>query len=225
MSVPVITIDGPSGSGKGTITKEVASTLNWHILDSGALYRILALAVEGQQVDWGNEVDTRKIISELDIDFQRDASGCQVIYLDEIDVTKEIRQEKCGTNASRIAKFSLVRHELMLLQKNFIKSPGLVADGRDMGTVVFPEAVLKIFLTASAAERSKRRYKQLKEQGINVSLSAVLKDILNRDEQDESRDIAPLVPALDAVTIDSSNLSIDNVSQEIIRLYKARMNA
>ena len=112
----------------------------------------------------------------------------------------------------------------MLLQKNFIKSPGLVADGRDMGTVVFPEAVLKIFLTASAAERSKRRYKQLKEQGINVSLSAVLKDILNRDEQDESRDIAPLVPALDAVTIDSSNLSIDNVSQKIIRLYKARTN-
>ena len=159
MSVPVITIDGPSGSGKGTITKEDASTLNWHILDSGALYRILALAVEGQQVDWGNEVDTRKIISELDIDFQRDASGCQVIYLDEIDVTKEIRQEKCGTNASRIAKFSLVIHELMSLQKNFIKSPCLVADGRDMGTVVFPEAVLKIFLTASAAERSKRRYK------------------------------------------------------------------
>ena len=132
--------------------------------------------------------------------------------------------EKCGNNASRIAKFSQVRSELLSLQRKFIRFPGLVADGRDMGTIVFPEAILKIFLTASASERSKRRYKQLKEQGINVSLSAVLKDILIRDERDEKRAIAPLVPAQDAVTIDSSDLSIEDVSQKIIRLYKARTN-
>ena len=160
----------------------------------------------------------------MNIDFQTDRVDRQIIYLNEVDVTKDIRGEKCGNNASRIAKFSQVRFELLSLQRKFIRFPGLVADGRDMGTIVFPEAILKIFLTASASERSKRRYKQLKEQGINVSLTAVLRDILIRDERDEKRAIAPLVPAQDAVTIDSSDLSIEDVSQKIIRLYKARTN-
>ena len=224
MSIPIISIDGPGGSGKGTITREVASYLNWHILDSGALYRIVALAIERHQIDWDDEVKIIEIIPKLNIDFQTDRVDRQIIYLNEVDVTKDIRGEKCGNNASRIAKFSQVRFELLSLQRKFIRFPGLVADGRDMGTIVFPEAILKIFLTASASERSKRRYKQLKEQGINVRLTAVLRDILIRDERDEKRAIAPLVPAQDAVTIDSSDLSIEDVSQKIIRLYKARTN-
>lgn len=224
MSIPIISIDGPGGSGKGTITREVASYLNWHILDSGALYRIVALAIERHQIDWDDEVKIIEIIPKLNIDFQIDRVDRQIIYLNEVDVTKDIRGEKCGNNASRIAKFSQVRFELLSLQRKFIRFPGLVADGRDMGTIVFPEAILKIFLTASASERSKRRYKQLKEQGINVSLTAILRDILIRDERDEKRAIAPLVPAQDAVTIDSSDLSIEDVSQKIIRLYKARTN-
>ena len=224
MSIPIISIDGPGGSGKGTITREVASYLNWHILDSGALYRIVALAIERHQIDWDDEVKIIEIIPKLNIDFQIDRVDRQIIYLNEVDVTKDIRGEKCGNNASRIAKFSQVRSELLSLQRKFIRFPGLVADGRDMGTIVFPEAILKIFLTASASERSKRRYKQLKEQGINVSLTAILRDILIRDERDEKRAIAPLVPAQDAVTIDSSDLSIEDVSQKIIMLYKARTN-
>ena len=224
MSIPIISIDGPGGSGKGTITREVASYLNWHILDSGALYRIVALAIERHQIDWDDEVKIIEIIPKLNIDFQTDRVDRQIIYLNEVDVTKDIRGEKCGNNASRIAKFSQVRFELLSLQRKFIRFPGLVADGRDMGTIVFPEAILKIFLTASASERSKRRYKQLKEQGINVSLTAILRDILIRDERDEKRAIAPLVPAQDAVTIDSSDLSIEDVSQKIIMLYKARTN-
>ena len=141
MSIPIISIDGPGGSGKGTITREVASYLNWHILDSGALYRIVALAIERHQIDWDDEVKIIEIIPKLNIDFQIDRVDRQIIYLNEVDVTKDIRGEKCGNNASRIAKFSQVRSELLSLQRKLIRFPGLVADGRDMGTIVFPEAI------------------------------------------------------------------------------------
>ena len=220
MSIPIITIDGPSGSGKGTISRRVANILGWKILDSGSLYRITAHALRKYESNINNENDVTNILPLLKINFGISADGGQLIYLNDENVTSQIRTEKCGIDASLIASYPNVRSALMILQRSFIESPGLVADGRDMGTVVFPEADLKIFLTASLKERAKRRYKQLKEHGINVSLTAVSRDISIRDKQDQEREHAPLVPAIDASIVDSSNMSIEEVSEEIIKLHE-----
>jgi cytidylate kinase len=220
MHIPIITIDGPSGSGKGTISRKIASILGWKTLDSGSLYRIVAFAVRKFGLDINNEIIVKNLIASLSISFDSTNDGKQKIFLNEGNITDGIRTENCGIDASIIARYSSVRAELMVLQKSFIEAPGLVADGRDMGTFVFPEADLKIFLTASLKERAERRHKQLKELGNNVSLSAVSRDISIRDKQDLERKYAPLVPAIDACIIDSSDMSIVEVSEEIIELYK-----
>jgi|TARA_B110000116_G_scaffold271570_1_gene292722 cytidylate kinase len=220
MNIPIITVDGPSGSGKGTISREVANILSWKILDSGSLYRITAFAVRKYNLNINNEVDVKTMLSSLNINFDISCNGEQLIFLNQENITSLVRDEKCGIDASIVARYPSVRGELISLQRSFIETPGLVADGRDMGTVVFPEAGLKIFLTASLEERAKRRHKQLKELGINVSLTAVSRDISIRDKQDQEREHAPLVPASDACIIDSSKMSIKEVSEEIIKLHK-----
>ena len=220
MHIPIITIDGPSGSGKGTISRKIASILGWKTLDSGSLYRIVAFAVRKLGLDINNESIVKNLIASLSISFDAANDGKQTIFLNEENITNVIRFENCGIDASIIARYSSVRAELMVLQRSFVEAPGLVADGRDMGTFVFPGANLKIFLTASLNERAKRRHKQLKDLGNNVSLTAVSKDISIRDKQDLERMHAPLVPASDACIIDSSDMSILEVSEEIIELYK-----
>ena len=220
MHIPIITIDGPSGSGKGTISRKIASILGWKTLDSGSLYRIVAFAVRKLGLDINNESIVKNLIASLIISFDAANDGKQTIFLNEENITNVIRVENCGIDASIIARYSSVRAELMVLQRSFVEAPGLVADGRDMGTFVFPGANLKIFLTASLNERAKRRHKQLKDLGNNVSLTAVSKDISIRDKQDLERMHAPLVPASDACIIDSSDMSILEVSEEIIELYK-----
>ncbi|MDA9109792.1 (d)CMP kinase [Woeseiaceae bacterium] len=220
MHIPIITIDGPSGSGKGTISRKIASILGWKTLDSGSLYRIVAFAVRKLGLDINNESIVKNLIASLSISFDAANDGKQTIFLNEENITNVIRVENCGIDASIIARYSSVRAELMVLQRSFVEAPGLVADGRDMGTFVFPGANLKIFLTASLNERAKRRHKQLKDLGNNVSLTAVSKDISIRDKQDLERMHAPLVPASDACIIDSSDMSILEVSEEIIELYK-----
>ena len=220
MHIPIITIDGPSGSGKGTISRKIASILGWKTLDSGSLYRIVAFAVRKLGLDINNESIVKNLIASLIISFDAANDGKQTIFLNEENITNVIRVENCGIDASIIARYSSVRAELMVLQRSFVEAPGLVADGRDMGTFVFPGANLKIFLTASLNERAKRRHKQLKDLGNNVSLTAVSKDISIRDKQDLERMHAPLVPASDACIIDSSDMSILEVSEEIIELNK-----
>jgi cytidylate kinase len=212
---PVITIDGPSGAGKGTVSQLIAEKLGWHILDSGALYRLLALAVShhGMSVE---DVDTLKVLSEhLDIQFQQSEEGKIEIILEGETVTQAIRTEEVGNNASKLAAIPEVREGLLLRQRAFSQLPGLVADGRDMGTVVFPSAQIKIFLTASAEERAQRRLQQLQQKGETVNLAELVKTIKERDERDANRAIAPLVPAAGALVIDSTDLSIEQVVEMI----------
>ncbi|MGI1677474.1 MAG: (d)CMP kinase [Cellvibrionaceae bacterium] len=213
--IPVITIDGPSGAGKGTICQLVAKHYGYHLLDSGALYRLTALASEKKGVDWENEAAVAKLAQSLEIEFETDGSRVKVLLSKE-DVTDDIRKENIGIGASIVAAQPKVREALLMLQKSFKASPGLVADGRDMGTTIFPEASAKIFLTASAKERADRRYKQLLEKGESVSLRALLKDIQARDERDSNRASSPLKPANDAMILDSSGLSIDEVLAKAI---------
>jgi len=212
----VIAIDGPSGSGKGTIARRVARALDWHLLDSGALYRLVALAAARKgQTDAPAEA-LAAIASDLDVRFESDDAGEERVWLGDSDVSAELRTEECGRLASHVAALPEVRQALLGLQKGFRTAPGLVADGRDMGTTVFPDAVLKVFLTASADERAKRRHKQLKDKGIDVSLPALSRDIEDRDRRDSERSVAPLRPAEDARLLDSSNQTIDDVTQTVL---------
>jgi cytidylate kinase len=214
--VPVLTIDGPSGSGKGTIARRVAKDLGWHLLDSGALYRLVGLAAERRGKTGDSDEMIAKIAAGLDIRFQSSQNGEESVLLDGEDVTRAIRTEECGRLASAVAVLPAVRDALQGVQLSFRKAPGLVADGRDMGTHVFPDARLKVYLTASAEERAKRRYKQLKDKGIGVSLAALSRDIEDRDRRDTERMLAPLRPADDARVLDSSKLTIDDVTRTVL---------
>jgi cytidylate kinase len=214
--VPVIAIDGPSGSGKGTIARRVAQALGMNLLDSGALYRLVALAADRRGAADAEPKDLADIAAGMDIRFSADEEGDEQVWLDGEEVSGELRTEECGRMASRVAAIPAVREALLALQKGFREPPGLVADGRDMGTTVFPDAALKIFLTASAEERAKRRHKQLNDKGIDVSLAALSRDIEDRDRRDSERSVAPLRPAEDARLLDSSNLTINEVTQFIL---------
>ena len=215
--VPVITIDGPSGSGKGTVAALLAAKLGWNFLDSGALYRLLAFAARNHGVDLTNEEALKLLAAHLDVQFgaAKDGHGMQIILEGE-EVTSAIRNEQVGAGASQVAALPAVRDALLQRQKAFREPPGLVADGRDMGTVVFPDAPLKIFLTASAEERARRRYLQLKGKGDDVNLASILDEIRARDERDTQREVAPLKPADDAVQLDSTDLSIEQVLGQIL---------
>jgi cytidylate kinase len=216
-SVPVIAVDGPGGSGKGTITTRLANHLGWHFLDSGALYRLTALAVIKHGLSLDDEAALGQLVSSLDIRFE--TKGQDVIaVLDNEEVTERLRYEETGVMASKVAAIATVRSALTARQRRFRQLPGLVADGRDMGTVIFPDAKLKVFLTASAEIRAERRYKQLKEKGESVNLTRLFREIKARDLRDQSRSVAPLRPAEDAVIIDSTKLSIDEVFFEIVSL-------
>jgi cytidylate kinase len=208
---PVITIDGPSGSGKGTVTQRVAERLGWHVLDSGALYRLVGLAVEESGNNFDDELKISEIASNLKVSFEAGR-----VLMDGRDVTDAIRSEGAGNNASRVAALPAVRAALLDWQRDCARAPGLVADGRDMGTTVFPGAALKIFLTASAAERALRRYKQLIEKGMPANLPALTTEIETRDQRDRNRAASPLVPAPDAIEIDSTRLTIDEVVERIL---------
>ena len=218
MSVPVVTIDGPSGSGKGTISLTIAQKLGWHFLDSGALYRLLALSLLNKNLSFDDESVMADMARGLDIHFSAETGGEVEIYLENKQVTNEIRTEKCGNAASKVAAVPAVREALLERQRGFRQPPGLVADGRDMGTVVFTDAPLKIFLTASAEERAKRRYNQLKQKGIDANLAALQDEIAERDKRDAGRAVSPLKAAEDAVIIDSTHMSVDEVVTQIMAL-------
>lgn len=210
--IPILTIDGPSGSGKGTVGKIIAQKLGWHFLDSGAMYRLLGFAALKEGVSLDDAARLAVLAGELKIKFD------DGVFLENQEVTQDIRAEKVGLAASKVAKLPKVREALLRCQRDFLKLPGLVTDGRDMGTVVFPEAKVKIFLEASCEERANRRYKQLKEQGINVNLGAILHDLEARDARDRERAVSPLKPAQDAIVIDTTNLSIDDVVEKIMQI-------
>ena len=214
--VPVVTIDGPSGSGKGTISRHVAEALGWHLLDSGALYRLVALAAAQRGIDLEDARAVADVAARLDASFAAGADGEEEIRLDGDDVTEDVRTEETGAGASVVAALPAVRDALLDRQRAFRRPPGLVADGRDMGTRVFPDAPLKVFLTASPAERAKRRYKQLKEKGIDVNVAALSRDIEERDRRDSERSVAPLRAARDARVLDSSDLSIEAVTRIVL---------
>jgi CMP/dCMP kinase len=219
--VPVVTIDGPSGSGKGTISRAVARHAGWHWLDSGALYRLVALAGQDAGLAPDDVKSHAAAALALDARFESGPAGERVLLRDR-DVTAELRTEAVGAGASRVAAWPEVRAALLDRQKGFARPPGLVADGRDMGTVVFPGAELKIFLTASAEERALRRHKQLKDKGSGVSLAALSREIAERDARDATRAVAPLKPAPDAHVIDSTGLTVEEVVDRVLALGRGR---
>ncbi|GAB3016296.1 (d)CMP kinase [Bowmanella dokdonensis] len=222
-TAPVITIDGPSGAGKGTISAMLADRLGWHFLDSGAIYRVLAVASLHHQIDAQDELGLVPLASGLDVSFETQ-SGSSRIILEGEDVTDSIRTEEVGAVASQVASLPRVREALLRRQRAFRDDPGLVADGRDMGTVVFPSAEAKIFLTASAEERATRRYKQLKDKGLDVSIERLLTDIQARDERDINRSVAPLMPAGDALVLDSTQMSISQVLDTVMKFVEDRLH-
>lgn len=217
MSIPVITVDGPSGSGKGTISQRLARKYQFPMLDSGALYRLTALAVVNHQIDIENRQAVAEIARNLDVRFET-AHNCVRTILEGQDVSDQIRLESIGMKASAVATYASVREALLSRQRAFKTMPGLVADGRDMGTVVFPDAWIKIFLTASAEERARRRYNQLLEKGESVSFEPILADIQARDAQDQNRSVAPLKPADDAQIIDSTSMTVEQVFAAIVQI-------
>lgn len=220
---PVITLDGPGGSGKGTIAQKVAQKLGWHLLDSGALYRLVALAANNHGVALDNEESVRILAENMDVQFLVDNPEEPIrIILEGENVTDDIRTEEAGRGASKVAVLPGVRQGLLQRQHDFRESPGLVADGRDMGTVVFPDAELKIYLTASVEERAERRLKQLQQKGMSANLADLQDSIQARDEQDMNRSVAPLVPADDAIVIDSTSMSIDEVFTELMAHAKQK---
>ncbi len=223
MSAPVVTLDGPGGAGKGTIAKLLARHLGWHLLDSGAIYRLVALAAIREGVDLSDENAVKTIACALDAEFVVSDDHSVKTLLSGQDVGSELRTEQTGAAASQIAAYTSVREALLGRQRRFAEPPGLVADGRDMGTVVFPEAPLKIYLTASLEERANRRYKQLKEQGLSANIQALLRELAERDERDANRTVAPLRPAEDAVILDCTELSINQVFEQVLSLVRERV--
>ena len=222
-TVPVVTIDGPSGSGKGAVTAQIAEWSGFHVLDSGALYRLVGLAARRAGVSLEDERALAEIATHLDTTFQpEDGEEDWAVYLGTEIVTALIRTDEAGVDASLVSQFSSVRGALIERQRAFKAAPGLIADGRDMGTIVFPDATLKIFLTASAEQRANRRYKQLKNKGMDVNFAALLESIQARDVRDMTRSVAPLVPAEDSVVIDSSELSLSEVVQRVRSLMIER---
>jgi cytidylate kinase len=224
-AVPVLAIDGPSGSGKGTIARRVAEALGWHLLDSGVLYRLAGLAAARQGKSQAPAAELARIAGGMDARFTVDGAGREHIWLDGAEVSAEIRTETCGRLASHVAAIPEVREALIGLQRRFRQPPGLVADGRDMGSTVFPDAFLKVYLTASARERAKRRHKQLKDKGIDVSLAALSRDIEERDRRDSERSVAPLKRASDARLLDSSKLTIDEVTRTVLLWVEETLSA
>lgn len=218
-SIPIITVDGPSGSGKGTLSHELADKLRWHFLDSGAIYRVLAESARRHAVSYDNDKALVALANNLDVIFEKRPSR---ILLEGQDVTLAIRTEQCGAGASQVAAIPKVREALLGRQRAFQKMPGLVADGRDMGTVVFPHADLKIFLEASPEERAKRRQLQLKGQGIDVSLGTLFTEIAARDKRDRERAVSPLIPAHDAIVLDTTSMSIEEVLDRVLQVATAR---
>ena len=220
-AAPVICVDGPSGAGKGTLSLRLASALDWHLLDSGALYRVVGFACRQAGVSLDNSDAVAEVARALDVDFSPTDAGVTV-WLSGENVTSAIRSEEGGADASQVAALEPVRAALLLRQQELARPPGLIADGRDMGTVVFPEAPLKIFLTASAEARAERRFHQLQGMGESVSLARLLTDIEQRDARDQSRSVSPLVPAEDAIVIDSTALTADEVLQAASELARSR---
>ncbi|MDE2234371.1 MAG: (d)CMP kinase [Gammaproteobacteria bacterium] len=222
-AAPVIAIDGPSGSGKGTVSRRVAAALGWHFLDSGALYRILALASKQAQVEAADAERLRTLAAGLRIEFKPPVAAEEQILLNGRDVTQAVRSEECGKLASELAVIPQVRESLKNLQRSFCRAPGLVADGRDMGTVIFPDAGLKIYLTASPGERAQRRYNQLKEKGLNANLPALLRDIAARDARDQNRAVSPLKPAAEAVVLDTTGTDVEQVVATVLAMARSRL--
>jgi cytidylate kinase len=217
-TVCVVTIDGPSGSGKGTISRIVAGRLGWHYLDSGALYRVVGYAAQRDRADLSDHAGLAALARRTDIRFDTDGDAEPRVLVDGVDATDAIRTETAGTAASAIASIPEVRQALVDKQHAFRRPPGLVADGRDMGTVIFPDARFKVFLTASAAQRAQRRHKQLKDKGVSVNLSDLLREILARDARDAERVVAPLKPAEDAVLIDTTDVPVERVVERVLAL-------
>jgi cytidylate kinase len=217
-SIPVLTIDGPSGSGKGTISRIVAERLGWHYLDSGALYRAVGLAASWSDLDFSDHAALARRAQDTEIRFRTDGEAEPRVLVDGVDATDELRTETAGAAASAIAAIPAVRQALFDKQRAFRRPPGLVADGRDMGTVIFPDANWKVFLTASAGQRAERRYKQLKEKGVSVSMEGLLREILARDARDAERAVAPLRPADDAVLIDTTDVPVERVVERVLVL-------
>jgi cytidylate kinase len=220
-AIPVLTIDGPSGSGKGTISRAVADALGWHLLDSGALYRAVGFAAGEEGIDLSDADAVTRCAETTKIAFRDPKDGRETrVVVNGHDATDELRTETAAAAASAIAAIPSVRAALFDKQRAFRRSPGLVADGRDMGTVIFPEAPFKVFLTASAEERAKRRYKQLKEKGLNVTLSSLLREIEARDERDANRKVAPLKPASGALIVDTTGLPVGDVVRKVLALVR-----
>jgi cytidylate kinase len=220
-----MTIDGPSGSGKGTVSRAAARALGWALLDSGALYRLVALAARRAGISLDDAPRLGELAQQLDIRFGSDAAGAELVWLDGGEVSAAIRTEEAGNDASRVAALPVVRAALLDRQRRFAVAPGLVADGRDMGTVVFPQAEVKIFLTASASERALRRYKQLKEKGVAANLAALSLEIAERDLRDTSRAISPLVASADATLLDTTGMSVDWVVERVLKVALARLSS
>ena len=221
LDAPVMTIDGPSGSGKGTVSRAAAKSLGWALLDSGALYRLVALAGRRAGIDLDDALGLGSLAKELDLRFDSTAAGEEIVYLGGQNVTRDIRTESAGSDASKVAALPAVREGLLERQRRFAVAPGLVADGRDMGTVVFPDARVKIFLTASPAERALRRYKQLKEKGVTANLAALSLEIAERDERDSTRSASPLVASADATMLDTTGMSVDDVVERVLQIARA----